>query len=91
MAGRLGDILVSRGLISKEDLQAALSSLGGQRGVLGEMFVARGFINSQQFGEAFPYNSTYLTNRFRGTPSIPRWSACFLNRSPASGSWRQSP
>ena len=52
MAGRLGDILVSRGLISKEDLQAALSSQGGQRGMLGEILVARGFINSQQLGEA---------------------------------------
>ena len=52
MAGRLGDILVSRGLISKDDLQAALSSQGGQRGMLGEILVARGFINSQQLGEA---------------------------------------
>jgi len=52
MAGRLGDILVSRGYIREDDLQAALATQGGQRGMLGEILVSRGFITAAQLGEA---------------------------------------
>ncbi|MBC8352938.1 MAG: Flp pilus assembly complex ATPase component TadA [Planctomycetes bacterium] len=51
MAGRLGDILVARGAITEEQLQAALSAQGA-RGMLGETLVARGLISNDQLGAA---------------------------------------
>lgn len=48
MAGRLGDILVARGWITDEQLNAALA----MRGMLGETLVARGLITPAQLGEA---------------------------------------
>lgn len=50
MAGRLGDILVARGLINDEQLDSALNS--GVRGMLGETLVSRGLITSDQLGNA---------------------------------------
>ena len=50
MAGRLGDILIARGLINDDQLQAALTS--GVRGMLGETLVAQGLITNQQLGDA---------------------------------------
>jgi type IV pilus assembly protein PilB len=52
MAGRLGDILVARGFITEEDLQATLASQAGQSGMLGETMVARGLITNEQLGDA---------------------------------------
>ena len=91
MAGRLGDILVARGHISKEDLQAALSSQGGQRGMLGEILVARGYINSQQLGEAL---SAQFEVPFRPIPLDninPQVVRLLPETSLGSGSWRRSP
>ena len=51
MAGRLGDILVARGLISDEQLQDVLATQGS-RGMLGESLVSRGLINNEQLGLA---------------------------------------
>ena len=50
MAGRLGDILVARGLITDEQLENALAS--GQRGMLGETLVSRALITTDQLGSA---------------------------------------
>jgi type IV pilus assembly protein PilB len=51
MAGRLGDILVARGLLSEEQLESVLSSQKG-RGMLGEALVSRGLITNDQLGSA---------------------------------------
>jgi len=51
MAGRLGDILIARGLISDEQLQNVLATQGS-RGMLGEAIVARGLISNDQLGQA---------------------------------------
>ncbi len=51
MAGRLGDILVARGYITAEQLDAALVSQAGQKGMLGELLVARDLITTNQLGE----------------------------------------
>jgi len=52
MAGRLGDILVERGHISENQLQAALKSQGSERGMLGTILLRRGLINYEQLGGA---------------------------------------
>lgn len=51
MAGRLGDILVARGLITEAQLQDVLATQGS-RGMLGESLVTRGMINNEQLGSA---------------------------------------
>jgi len=51
MAGRLGDILVARGLITAEHLESALAAKSA-RGMLGETLVARGLITNEQLGHA---------------------------------------
>lgn len=51
MAGRLGDILIARGLITDEQLQNVLATQGS-RGMLGETLVTRGLINNEQLGSA---------------------------------------
>src|SRR6187549_3669154 len=51
MAGRLGDILIARGLITDEQLQEALATQGS-RGMLGDSLVARGLITNEQLGSA---------------------------------------
>lgn len=51
MAGRLGDILVRRGLITEEQVNAALAAQG-TRGMLGETLIARGLITNDQLGSA---------------------------------------
>ena len=51
MAGRLGDILVARGLLSDEQLESVLSSQNS-RSMLGETLVARGLITNEQLGSA---------------------------------------
>ncbi|MGE0761454.1 MAG: GspE/PulE family protein [Pirellulaceae bacterium] len=50
MAGRLGDILVDRGLITPEQLNEVLTSHAGR--MLGETLVARGLISTDQLGSA---------------------------------------
>ena len=52
MAGRLGDILVSNGLISDEQLQSVLQS--GHKGMLGEALVARGLGPPEYRARALP-------------------------------------
>ncbi|GAA4437612.1 GspE/PulE family protein [Bremerella cremea] len=52
MAGRLGDILVARGHISQEQLDAALRSQGSERGMLGAILLRRGLVTRQQVGSA---------------------------------------
>jgi type IV pilus assembly protein PilB len=52
MKGRLGDILVDRGLITEDQLMNALSSQGSERGMLGALLINRGLINQGQLGEA---------------------------------------
>jgi type IV pilus assembly protein PilB len=51
MAGRLGDILIARGLITDEQLEEVLATQGS-RGMLGEALVSRGLINNEQLGSA---------------------------------------
>ena len=51
MAGRLGDILVARGAITEEQLQAALTAKKRLR-MLGETLVARSLITNDQLGVA---------------------------------------
>src|SRR5688572_4054112 len=51
MAGRLGDILVARGIITEAQLQDVLATQGS-RGMLGESLVSRGLINNEQLGSA---------------------------------------
>jgi type IV pilus assembly protein PilB len=51
MAGRLGDILVARGAMTDEQLQAALAAKSAF-GMLGETLVARGLITNDQLGVA---------------------------------------
>lgn len=48
MAGRLGDILIARGVATNEDVSKALLS----RGMLGETLLKQGVINRVQLGEA---------------------------------------
>lgn len=52
MAGRLGDILVDRGIISQQQLETALRSQGSERGMLGTILLRRGLVSIQQLGEA---------------------------------------
>ena len=52
MAGRLGDILVARGQITEEQLQAALAAQGSERGMLGAILVSRGLVTEDQVGSA---------------------------------------
>ncbi len=52
MAGRLGDILVQRGIITEAQLQTALASQGSERGMLGEILRRRGLITVEQLGSA---------------------------------------
>jgi len=52
MAGRLGDILVARNLITEEQLDDALQSQGASRGMLGSLLVTRGLISVEQLGDA---------------------------------------
>jgi type IV pilus assembly protein PilB len=52
MLGRLGDILVSRGLITDAQLQKALASQGNERGMLGDILVRRGLLDTKQLGAA---------------------------------------
>jgi type IV pilus assembly protein PilB len=52
MAGRLGDILVRRGIITEGQLQAALSAQGSERGMLGVLLMRRGLIDLDQLGSA---------------------------------------
>jgi len=52
MAGRLGDILVARGQITEEQLQAALVAQGSEFGMLGAILVGRGLITQDQLGSA---------------------------------------
>lgn len=52
MAGRLGDILVARGQITEDQLQAALAAQGSERGMLGAILVSRGLVSRDQLGSA---------------------------------------
>ena len=52
MAGRLGDIMVRRGWITENQLQAALAAQGSERGLLGAILVRRNLISVAQLGEA---------------------------------------
>lgn len=52
MAGRLGDILVEHGHINQEQLEAALSSQGSQKGMLGAILLQRGLVSLDQLGNA---------------------------------------
>ena len=52
MAGRLGDILVQRGIITEAQLRSALASQGSERGMLGEILRRRGLITVEQLGSA---------------------------------------
>lgn len=52
MAGRLGDILVARGHITQEQLEAALRSQGSERGMLGAILLRRGLVTREQVGSA---------------------------------------
>ena len=52
MAGRLGDILVQRGIITEAQLQSALASQGLEPGMLGEILRRRGLITIEQLGSA---------------------------------------
>ena len=52
MAGRLGDILVQRGIITEAQVQSALASQGTERGMLGEILRRRGLITTEQLGSA---------------------------------------
>ncbi len=52
MAGRLGDILVRRGIITESQLQAALAAQGSERGMLGVLLMRRGLITHDQLGES---------------------------------------
>ena len=52
MAGRLGDILVQRGIISQSQLEGALRSQGSERGMLGAILLRRGLVNMEQLGAA---------------------------------------
>jgi type IV pilus assembly protein PilB len=52
MAGRLGDILVHRGIITEAQVQSALASQGSERGMLGTILVRRGLISTAQLGSA---------------------------------------
>ena len=52
MAGRLGDILVQRGIITEAQLQSSLASQGSERGMLGEILRRRGLITIEQLGSA---------------------------------------
>ena len=52
MAGRLGDILVQRGIITEAQVQSALASQGSERGMLGAILLRRGLITTAQLGSA---------------------------------------
>ena len=52
MAGRLGDILVDRGHVTREQVEGALRSQGVEQGMLGAILLRRGQITLQQLGEA---------------------------------------
>lgn len=52
MAGRLGDILVARGHITQEQLEAALRSQGSDKGMLGAILLRRGLVTREQVGSA---------------------------------------
>ena len=70
MAGRLGDILVTRGVITEEQLENALVS--GQRGMLGETLMSRGLITTEQLGSALEepvVNQLVLVGERTGTLS----------------------
>jgi len=52
MAGRLGDILVRRGLITQDQLESSLRSQGSGRGMLGVILLRRGLVTRDQVGSA---------------------------------------
>lgn len=52
MAGRLGDILIQRGVITDGQLQSALRAQGAERGMLGTLLLRRGLVDQQQLGSA---------------------------------------
>ncbi len=49
---RLGDILVDQGLITSNQLEAALAAQGSERGMLGQILLRRNLISLDQLGEA---------------------------------------
>ncbi len=52
MAGRLGDILVDRGLLTQEQLEEALQMQRATRTMLGDILLERGWIDKTQVGQA---------------------------------------
>ena len=52
MAGRLGDILVDREIITEAQLHAALQAQGTGRGMLGEILLRQGLVTNNQLGDA---------------------------------------
>lgn len=52
MAGRLGDILVRRGLITEDQLQIALATQEMERGMLGTILLRGRMITAEQLGSA---------------------------------------
>lgn len=59
---RLGDILVERGYITQNQLEAALSAQGNERGMLGQILLRRNLISIDQLGDALSeqYHVPYL-------------------------------
>ncbi|TWT48876.1 GspE/PulE family protein [Botrimarina hoheduenensis] len=49
---RLGDILVSRGMVTQNQLEAALAAQGSERGMLGQILLRRNLISLDQLGDA---------------------------------------
>jgi type IV pilus assembly protein PilB len=52
MPGRLGDILVARGLITDAQLHTALTSQAAEGGMLGDVLLRRGLLDAKQLGSA---------------------------------------
>ncbi len=59
---RLGDILVKRGYITSNQLEAALAAQGTERGMLGQILLRRSLISLDQLGDALSeqYRVPYL-------------------------------
>ncbi|MEN0109189.1 MAG: ATPase, T2SS/T4P/T4SS family [Planctomycetota bacterium] len=59
---RLGDILVRRGYITQNQLEAALAAQGSERGMLGQILLRRSLISIDQLGDALAeqYGVPYL-------------------------------
>ncbi|QDT68592.1 Type II secretion system protein E [Planctomycetes bacterium MalM25] len=59
---RLGDILVQRGYITQNQLEAALAAQGNERGMLGQIMLRRNLISIDQLGDALSeqYHVPYL-------------------------------